>query len=76
MSAVEALKAARIAGIHINIEGNDLVLEAPAPPCQRGGAPASRPQRPAGVRRNRCSEQGAGGGEGVGGPRAITAHRV
>jgi hypothetical protein len=32
MSATEALKEARAAGIHVNIDGDDLVLEAPAPP--------------------------------------------
>jgi hypothetical protein len=32
MSAVEALKAARAAGIQIGIDGDDLVLEASAPP--------------------------------------------
>jgi hypothetical protein len=32
MSAVEALKAARAAGFHLGIDGDDLVLEAPAPP--------------------------------------------
>src|SRR6188472_2812423 len=32
MSAVEALKAARAAGIQLAIKGEDLVLEAPAPP--------------------------------------------
>src|SRR5262245_60969432 len=32
MSAPEALKAARAAGIHLGIEGDDLVLEAPAAP--------------------------------------------
>lgn len=32
MSAVEALKAARAAGIQLGIDGDDLVLEAPAPP--------------------------------------------
>jgi hypothetical protein len=33
MSATEALNEARAAGIHINIEGNDLVLEAPTQPA-------------------------------------------
>ena len=32
MSAVEALKAARAAGIQLGIDGDDLVLEASAPP--------------------------------------------
>jgi hypothetical protein len=32
MSAAEALNEARAAGIHFNIDGDDLVLEAPAPP--------------------------------------------
>ena len=32
MSAAEALKAARAAGIQLGIDGDDLVLEAPAPP--------------------------------------------
>jgi hypothetical protein len=32
MSAVEALKAARAAGIQLGIDGDNLVLEAPAPP--------------------------------------------
>lgn len=32
MSAIEALKAARAAGVNVNIDGDDLVLEAPAPP--------------------------------------------
>jgi hypothetical protein len=32
MSAVQALKAARDVGIHIGIDGNDLVLEASMPP--------------------------------------------
>jgi hypothetical protein len=32
MSATEAIKDARAAGIHFNIDGDDLVLEAPAPP--------------------------------------------
>jgi hypothetical protein len=32
MSAVEALKVARAAGIHLGIDGDDLVLEASAPP--------------------------------------------
>ena len=32
MSAAEALKAARAAGIELGIDGNDLVLEASAPP--------------------------------------------
>ena len=32
MSATEALKEARAAGIHVNIDGDDLVLEAPAKP--------------------------------------------
>lgn len=33
MSAAEALKAARAAGIHVEIDGNDLVLEAPTAPA-------------------------------------------
>ena len=32
MSAAEALKAARAVGIHLEVEGDDLVLEASAPP--------------------------------------------
>jgi hypothetical protein len=32
MSAAEALNAARAAGIYVNIDGDDLVLEAAAPP--------------------------------------------
>jgi hypothetical protein len=32
MSAVEALNAARAAGVQIEVDGNDLVLEASAPP--------------------------------------------
>jgi hypothetical protein len=32
MSAGQALRAARAAGIHLEVEGDDLVLEAPAPP--------------------------------------------
>ena len=32
MSAVNALKAARTAGIHIEIDGNDLLLKATSPP--------------------------------------------
>lgn len=32
MSAVQALHAARAAGIHIELDGDDLVLKAPAPP--------------------------------------------
>ncbi len=32
MSAAEALKAARAAGIKLAIDGDDLVLEASAPP--------------------------------------------
>jgi hypothetical protein len=32
MSAAEALKAARAAGIQLGIDGDDLVLEASAPP--------------------------------------------
>ena len=32
MSAAEALKAARAAGTRVGIDGNDLVLEASAPP--------------------------------------------
>jgi hypothetical protein len=32
MSAAEALNAARAAGIRVGIDGDDLVLEAPAPP--------------------------------------------
>jgi hypothetical protein len=32
MSAAEALKAARAAGVQLDIDGNDLVLEAAAPP--------------------------------------------
>jgi hypothetical protein len=32
MSMVQALKAARAAGIHLGIDGDDLVLEAAAPP--------------------------------------------
>lgn len=32
MNAAEALKAARAAGIHLEIDGHDLVLEASAPP--------------------------------------------
>jgi len=34
MSTVEALKAARAGGIRLKIDGDDLVLEAPAPPPQ------------------------------------------
>ena len=36
MSAVEALKAARAAGIQLGIDGDDLVLEASAPPPAGG----------------------------------------
>ena len=32
MSAVQALKAARAAGVHLGIDGEDLVLQATAPP--------------------------------------------
>src|SRR5262249_42004819 len=32
MSAARALKAARAVGIHLEVDGNDLVLEASAPP--------------------------------------------
>ena len=32
MSAVEPLKAARAAGIRVEIDGDDLMLEAPVPP--------------------------------------------
>ena len=32
MSATKALNEARAAGIHVNIDGDDLVLEAPAAP--------------------------------------------
>ena len=32
MSAAEALKAARAAGVRVGIDGDDLVLEAMAPP--------------------------------------------
>jgi hypothetical protein len=32
MSAVEALRAARAAGVEVRVDGGDLVLEAPAPP--------------------------------------------
>jgi len=32
MSAVQALGTARAAGIHIEVDGDDLLLEAPAPP--------------------------------------------
>jgi hypothetical protein len=32
MSATEAIKVARDAGIELTIDGDDLVLEAPAPP--------------------------------------------
>jgi len=32
MSAAQALSAARAAGIHLEVEGDDLLLEAPAPP--------------------------------------------
>ena len=32
MTAVEALRAARSAKVHIGLDGNDLVLRAPAPP--------------------------------------------
>ena len=32
MSAAEALRAARAVGVHLGIDGDDLVLEAPAPP--------------------------------------------
>ena len=32
MSAAEALKAARAVGIHLEVDGDDLVLEASAPP--------------------------------------------
>ena len=32
MSAGQALRAARAAGIHLEVEGDDLLLEAPAPP--------------------------------------------
>ena len=32
MSAAEALKAARAVGIHLEVDGDDLLLEAPAPP--------------------------------------------
>lgn len=32
MSAIEALKAARAAGIELKIDGDDLLLEASAPP--------------------------------------------
>ncbi len=32
MNAAEALKAARAVGITVNVDGDDLVLEAPAPP--------------------------------------------
>jgi hypothetical protein len=32
VSAAEALKAARAAGLRVNLDGDDLLLEAPAPP--------------------------------------------
>ena len=32
MSAGQAMRAARAAGIHLEVEGDDLLLEAPAPP--------------------------------------------
>jgi hypothetical protein len=32
MSASQALRAARAAGIHLEVDGDDLLLEAPAPP--------------------------------------------
>ena len=32
MSAAEALMAARAAGIHLEVDGGDLLLEASAPP--------------------------------------------
>ena len=32
MSAAQALKAARAVGIHLEVDGDDLLLEAPAPP--------------------------------------------
>jgi len=32
MSAAEALKAARAVGIHLEVDGDDLLLEASAPP--------------------------------------------
>jgi len=32
MSAAQALSAARAVGIHLEVDGDDLVLEAPAPP--------------------------------------------
>jgi hypothetical protein len=39
MSATEAVKAARAAGIHLGVDGGDLVLEAPArPPADVLGA--------------------------------------
>jgi hypothetical protein len=31
MSASQALRAARAAGVHLEVEGDDLLLEAPAP---------------------------------------------
>ena len=35
MSAAEAIMAARAAGVRLGIDGDDLVLEAPAPPPDR-----------------------------------------
>ena len=32
MSAAQALSAARAVGIHLEVDGDDLLLEAPAPP--------------------------------------------
>ncbi len=32
MSALDTLRAARAAGIQLSLDGNDLVMEAPAPP--------------------------------------------
>ena len=44
MSAAEALKAARAAGISVEIEGDDLVLQAPAaaPPAVLNLLPTTR----------------------------------
>ena len=42
MSARQALSVARAAGIHIEVEGDDLRLEAPAPPLARQRPPLSQ----------------------------------
>ena len=69
MSAAEALKAARAAGIQLGIDGDDLVLEASAPPPRRGARPAVASQG-----RHRGAAARARGPR-AGGPGACSASR-